>query len=217
MTSPSIRIVFLVLEAIILIIYIEVYSMQRRLGFDIDGTITDPATFIPYINQDFHKNFTLDDISDYDLSKLLKIDESKFWEWMLVNEPTIYRDAPLIKQVDHILKRWHVDHELIFITARKKQYEAITVDWLKQHDIPYQHVELIGHHNKLAAVKEQGVELFFEDKHDNAVMIAEECGIPVILFDTPYNRLPIPDDVIRVSNWQEAESWVENWLKEKRL
>ncbi|MFS0786310.1 hypothetical protein ABC345_08030 [Shouchella sp. 1P09AA] len=191
--------------------------MKRRLGFDIDGTITDPATFIPYINQDFNTNFTLDDISDYDLSNLLKMEEADFWKWMLKNEPTIYSNAPLIKKVDHILNKWNVNHDLIFITARKKQYETITLDWLKKNDIPYQHVELIGHHNKIEAVKEQDIEIFFEDKHDNAVMIAEECRIPVILFDTPYNRLPVPEQVIRVTNWTEAESWVEEWIKNKTL
>jgi hypothetical protein len=60
------------------------------------------------------------------------------------------------------------------------------------------------------------VEIFFEDKHDNAVMIHEECQIPVILFDTPYNQDPIPNGVIRVNNWREANKWVENWMKQEQ-
>jgi len=36
----------------------------------------------------------------------------------------------------------------------------------------------------------------------------EELNIPIILFDAPYNRLTLPNDVIRVQSWQEAERWV---------
>ena len=43
-------------------------------------------------------------------------------------------------------------------------------------------------------------------------MIHEECNIPVLLFDTPYNQDPIPKGVIRVNNWNEANKWVKNWL-----
>ncbi len=57
------------------------------------------------------------------------------------------------------------------------------------------------------------MDIFFEDKHDNAVMIHEECNIPVILFNTPYNQEPIPNGVIRVNNWKQAYIWVENWVK----
>ena len=33
--------------------------------------------------------------------------------------------------------------------------------------------------------------------------------IPVLLFDTPYNRKPIPEGVIRVTNWREADQWIK--------
>ena len=46
--------------------------------------------------------------------------------------------------------------------------------------------------------------------------IAEECEIPVILFDAPYNRMAIPNNVIRVENWMEAYQWVNQWTKENR-
>jgi uncharacterized HAD superfamily protein len=63
------------------------------------------------------------------------------------------------------------------------------------------------------AAKKHKVDLFLEDKHDNAIMIHEECKIPVLLFDTPYNQDPVPDGIIRVFNWKEAFDWVERWVK----
>lgn len=44
-------------------------------------------------------------------------------------------------------------------------------------------------------------------------MLAEELKIPVVLFDTPYNRLTVPDNVIRVYNWQEANQYITNYFK----
>jgi len=45
------------------------------------------------------------------------------------------------------------------------------------------------------------------------VMLAEELKIPVVLFDTPYNRLAVPDNVVRVYNWQEANQFITNHFK----
>ncbi len=80
----------------------------------------------------------------------------------------------------------------------------------------YHHIELIGSHDKISTAKKHEVDIFFEDKHDNAVSIHEELDIPVLLFNTPYNQQPIPKGVIRVNNWFEADNWVENWIKSEK-
>ena len=46
-------------------------------------------------------------------------------------------------------------------------------------------------------------------------MIHEQCHIPVLLFNTPYNQDPIPDGVIRVHNWNEARSLGRKLAKKK--
>lgn len=66
-----------------------------RLGIDIDGTVTAQDTFVPYLNRSFHLSITLDDMTDYDLTKLLNITDEEFWEWMNVHEATIYKEAKL--------------------------------------------------------------------------------------------------------------------------
>ncbi|MCG8399942.1 hypothetical protein LWS67_25980, partial [Bacillus atrophaeus] len=42
-----------------------------HLGIDIDGTITAKDTFVPYLNESFSLSITLEDIKDYDLTKIL--------------------------------------------------------------------------------------------------------------------------------------------------
>ncbi|MCY8244317.1 hypothetical protein MOC35_01540, partial [Bacillus inaquosorum] len=57
-----------------------------RLGIDIDGTITAQDTFVPYLNRSFNLSISLNDMTDYDLTKLLNITQEEFWDWMNQNE-----------------------------------------------------------------------------------------------------------------------------------
>lgn len=188
--------------------------MKKRFGIDIDGTVTCPTSMIPYLNKAFNLHITLDDIKQYDLTPLVDISKHEFAQWFKENEPLIYRESPLAKGAKEILKKWENVHELFFISARGSHLQELTEEWFMEKALKFDHIELIGTHDKIQAAKKYNVDIFFEDKHDNAVMIHEECQIPVILFDTPYNQDPIPTKVIRVSDWQQAYNWVENWLKE---
>ena len=189
--------------------------MRKRLGIDIDGTLTCPSSFVPYINESFNMNITLEDLKQYELSPLIGISDKEFWEWMDKMEPEIYRSNPLATGAKSIMDQWKDQYDLYFISARRQHLYDVTNTWFANQHIDFDHLELIGSHNKIATVKKHDIDLFFEDKHDNACDISEECDIPVILFDTPYNRMPVPKSVIRVNNWYEAEKWVSNYLSVK--
>lgn len=104
---------------------------------------------------------------------------------------------------------------MYFISARGSHLQQVTEEWFLENALEFDHIELIGNHDKIEAAKKYEVDIFLEDKHDNAVMIHEACGIPVILFDTPYNQDPLPNGVIRVRNWIEANAWAEDWLQKE--
>lgn len=190
--------------------------MHRRFGIDIDGTVTCPTSLVPFINESFNLNITLDDLTEYELNKCLDIPEEALYQWFMSTEPKIYAESPIAAGARRVLQKWSNEHELYFISARGNALYDVTESWFRQHELKFDHIELIGTHDKVSTAKKHGVELFFEDKHDNAVAISEELSIPVILFDTPYNRKPAPKDVIRVHNWHEAEKWVENVFGNKR-
>ncbi|WP_264738572.1 hypothetical protein [Cytobacillus firmus] len=190
--------------------------MKKRFGIDIDGTVTCPEAMVPYLNEAFNLNITLNDIKQYDLTPLVTISEEQFAHWFYENEPIIYKESPLAKGAKEVLTNWKRKHELYFISARGSHLQQITEEWFLENTLEFDHIELIGSHDKIEAAKKYEVDIFFEDKHDNAVMIHEACGIPVILFDTPYNQEPLPNGVIRVRNWQEANAWVEDWLQEQK-
>ncbi|MGD6841320.1 hypothetical protein ACQCVH_02265 [Bacillus infantis] len=189
---------------------------MKRFGIDIDGTVTCPSSIIPYLNEAFQLNLTLEDVKEYDLNPLVDIDEEEFAKWFLDNEPKIYANSPLASGAKQVLKEWESKHELYFISARGSYLQELTEEWFLENELNFHHVELIGSHDKISTAKKHKVDIFFEDKHDNAVAIHEECGIPVILFDTPYNRDPIPEGVVRVNSWFEAKAAVEQLLKAEK-
>ncbi|OLN23529.1 hypothetical protein BTO30_05260 [Domibacillus antri] len=190
---------------------------EKRFGIDIDGTVTCPASLVPFINEAFSLNITLQDITKYDLAEALNISPDKMRIWFDATEPDIYSSSPLAEGAAAILSKWQQQFHLLFISARRRHLLEITETWFQEKKITYDHLELIGSHNKIEAAKRNKVDIFFEDKHDNAVMLAEELRIPVILFNTPYNQDPIPENVIRVDDWYEADACVQQWIKTNEI
>ncbi|MDN4609047.1 5' nucleotidase, NT5C type [Sporosarcina highlanderae] len=190
---------------------------EFRFGIDIDGTVTCPTSLLPHINKQFGCNLVLDDIKEYDLTKAFPVKEEEFYEWYRQAEATIYETSPAVEHAKMILLELQQRFELYYISARGKNVQDCTVQWFEREEIPYDHIELIGSHHKIETAKKFEVDAFFEDKHDNAVGIHEELNIPVFLFDTPYNREPIPEGVIRVKSWQEANEWINKLFPLKEI
>ncbi|GEK33938.1 5' nucleotidase, NT5C type [Kurthia sibirica] len=184
-------------------------SKKYSFGIDIDGTVTAQEFLLPFINKKFQTNLVLADIKQYDLSQALSVDHQIFYDWFKETEIEMYENPPLQNEVIRILNNWHPVTNLNFITARETNATDVTTSWLKSSKIPYDALHIVGNASKVHAARTQNVELFFEDKHSNAVALSEELDIPVILFDAPYNREPSPKNVIRVQNWTEAENWVK--------
>lgn len=186
-------------------------KQKPRFGIDIDGTVTSPDTLLPHINKQFNTNIVLDDVVEYDFLCAFSepIDPIAFNKWFKENEPFMYSVSELAEGAKTILKKWQHLYELFYISARDQNVQEITLNWFHQHDIPYHHIELVGSHDKLNVAKKFNVDLFLEDKHDNAVRIAEELKIPVLLFDAPYNRKSVPSNVFRVKNWMEANLYIK--------
>lgn len=180
-----------------------------RFGIDIDGTVTCPTSLLPHINAHFGCNLTLDDITEYDLTKAFDVDAETFSKWYKQAEEQIYIESPAQSFAREILLDWSKRFELFYISARGQNVFQSTKSWFEREGIPYDQIDLIGSHYKIEAAKKHNVQAFFEDKHDNAVDLHEELQIPVILFDTPYNRKPTPSGVIRVRDWKQANEEIE--------
>jgi uncharacterized HAD superfamily protein len=175
-----------------------------RIGIDIDGTVTDPGSIVSLMNESFGKNLRYEQCTDYNLAKVYDITEEEFLLWLDQHGERLYDQAPVHGAADQVLRQWHADHRLIYISAREARYMDVTMKWFERFQIPYHDIELIGSHDKVGAAQKWQVDLFLEDRLENALQLSEALTIPVFLFDTPYNQGTLPALVHRVTSWEEV-------------
>ncbi|WP_134686991.1 hypothetical protein [Brevibacillus migulae] len=181
------------------------------IGIDIDGTVTDPGSIVPLMNEAFGKNLAYAECREYNLARVYNISDEEFVDWLDEYGPRLYREAPVHGMADMVLQTWHQQqlHQLVYISAREDKHRDVTLQWFERYAIPYHHIELIGSHDKLSAAKRWNVDLFLEDRRENALQLSEELGIPVLLFDTPYNQGELPALVRRIYSWDEVAAIVK--------
>ncbi|TDM04359.1 5' nucleotidase, NT5C type [Macrococcus carouselicus] len=177
----------------------------KRLGIDIDGTVTCPTSLVPYLQKSFDAHLRYEDITAYDLGVVLGKSDAEMYDWFMANQEEIYTHSPIAEGALPVLKEWSAQYELVYISARYDYLDQVTADWFAKYDVPFHHIELTGSHDKIETARNLEVDVFFEDKLDNAIAIHEELDIPVVLFDTPYNQAALPENIHRVFTWDEAK------------
>lgn len=186
-----------------------------KIGIDIDGTITEGDWLIKPLNEWLDSDIKYEDLIEYDCSHIIDRPKEEIDAWFRDNGINLYKDPLTRTGSVEAIAEWNKENEVFLISAREKEAIEVTETWLGENKVVYGTLELLGSHDKIAACKKYGVEIFMEDRLENALDISRECNIPVILFDCPYNRVELPENVIRVYNWAEAKNWVDNWISEK--
>ena len=124
-------------------------AQQMNLGFDIDGVISDFATTLAkVIEKHYGLQLTEKEICYHDLDCLLGI--SKKERSQLVKE-TLLQDIELINGAKEALSKLHSEGHTIFIlTARHKELENVTIDWLERKGIPYFNLLMLNENPNVA-------------------------------------------------------------------
>lgn len=189
---------------------------QLNICIDIDGTITDPYYWLSYTNNYFNLNITEDEITCYEISKVLNISQQEYLKFYEDYKFEIHSKQKLRDDVRDILDKLYMQNYLYFVTARDKSLELLTSLYLKHHKIPYDDVFVLGTHNKVPAARNLKSDIFIEDSYDNALQLSTN-GFKVLLIDTNYNRFPLNDNITRVYNWKEILTFIDKTLKEKEV
>ncbi len=174
-----------------------------RIGIDIDGVIANTfPLLVQELNEHFNKNLTYDDIVSYDIARIYNIKKEQLSEFVQLNKHLL-QDNPLpvplaMECINNLRDRAFV----ALISARFEQSRDSTQNWLQRHGIHWDELILLGSHDKADTCVKLELNFFIEDNLNNALQVSS-CGIPVLLFDAPYNRAPLPDLVQRVHSWSQ--------------
>lgn len=185
------------------------------IGVDADGVLTDMQEF----NYTYGKLYFKKEIvnpNGYSVKEIFNKGPLGELMYGLKYLPKYCKEwSPRENAVEIIAKLNRDGHELHEITARKfvtfknfigKWSRETFEQWLKENGLEFNSIQYCSESNtpkdKLLACKKLNVDVMIDDKRDVALHLAEN-GIPVILFDAPYNQGLEHKNIRRVKSWAE--------------
>lgn len=190
---------------------------KPAIGIDIDGVIGDSdKIFRKYIKKFFGFELKRKDVKSFFYEKVLGIPQKKMSEfWKYFTENRKWLEIPLLTGAKTAIDYLKEKYQLVIITARPESVRELTLEWLKEKNIPYDRIFFIQEkkgEKKLQKIFSNGITLkcVIDDRLDVAMDFIK-ANIRVLLFDYPWNQTKkkmSKDLLIRVKGWQEALSYL---------
>ena len=206
-------------------------NKKLRIGIDCDEPLADfNAHLCLWMNATYGTDYKKNNIFSYKLWDIWKCSKEEairriehFYKEDLENVPPVDGSVAAVNSLAQ-------EHELLVITSRFRQAIPKTIPWINRHfpnkfsDVIFTKNYAAGGNEKTKAhiCKELGVDILIED----FIQYSLECnklGIPVILFNTPWNQdteLPeginkLPPGIVRAKDWKEVLEKIEIFAKDK--
>ena len=180
------------------------------IGIDIDGVIVDfGSVILPVLSKVCARPVFYRDLCSWDLSQALNIDDKTMAStWEQIMDSDLFRHALPIKGAIEGLSEL-CKHEIWLVTSRSISMQNLTVSWLQDHQVSYDHLVFDRSGDKhLVGPK---FDVFIEDFLEEAVTLAES-GIYTILFDQPWNKTTtLPRNCKRVYEWNAILSLINKF------
>jgi len=186
-----------------------------NICIDIDGTITDAYYWLNISNKYFNKNIKEEQVTKYYIHEVMGIKSEDYEKFYQENKIEIHSEQKLREDVQIVIKRLSMLHNIYFVTAREKELTMFTHLYLKRNEIPYDDLFVLGSHYKVDKARELECNVFIEDNYDNAIQLST-AGFKVLLVDTNYNQKPLNDNIVRVYNWKEIHSIINEMLLQSK-
>jgi len=192
-----------------------------RIFIDIDNIVADFETaFRKFLNKKTGKKLKREDITEFEFYKCFNIPEEE--EKKLHGEFSSkdgYNKLRSVRGSKEGIKRLMSFFKVKYITARPNEKRNLTLEWFRKNKIPIKHEHLIF--SKEKKLYSSQFDIIIEDRWEDAIKLAENNKI-VILFNYPWNRKVdkngnsiVQENIIRVSNWEEATKSIESIAEEK--
>lgn len=192
---------------------------RTTIGFDLDDVLFDfmgPLT--AWHNTTHCTSLMRDDYFSFDLSEVWKCEgkEASDRIWNFYQSDYCKQAQPVSGAVKG-LQALKDKFRFIIVTARPDSMESEIRTWLATHfGTLFDDVIFTNHYHgterkrsKSSVCLEFDVRLFVDDALHNAHDIAS-IGVPVLLFDTPWNREKVTGLITRVFSWSEIIEKIQN-------
>ncbi len=189
--------------------------MQKKskvIGFDLDDILLNfNDTLRAYYNTVYKTHFEREHMISFHLDKLwgLPMEETAERVLQFYNHESHLNALPVEGSMEGI-EKLAKNHTLFLITAKPELLREKTEEWLTKYfpgmfagvHFTNHFIGDTGKRKKSEVCLELGIEVFVEDALHNAQDVAD-AGIPVLLFDTPWNQAEVLPPITRVFSWPE--------------
>lgn len=180
-------------------------SVVNPVGIDIDGVLSDIAGhLVRFANDRFGCKLSVEDLTSEDVETCSNLTAEQLRQ--IFSTSRFFQTMPAFKSVGESLKQLSESGWRIVLVTDRFWYAEIqddTVEWLREHDIPFDSVSFVRKADKATFARKFRIKFFIEDQLSNANRLARVCD-RVFLIDRPYNQGSTFRSVTRVSNLAEA-------------
>lgn len=181
-----------------------------RLGIDLDGVVAAFNTgWMARYNREFGTELTPDLVQKWDgLTDLTHFEHmGQFWKWARNgDEPSIFRDLPLVEGAHAGLQELAQDHRIVIVTAKPGWAIHDTFAWLADNKIPTREVHIIM--NKW----EVPCDVYVEDSpYQLPAIVKQRPDAMVFRFVRGWNQ-PVPG-AHDITNWAQLTQLISSAKK----
>ncbi len=195
----------------------------KNIGFDLDDVLLNFSDALrEHMNRKYMKSVNRDDITTFFIEEafgISPIDARETIDNFFFHQDHI--DAFPVDGSKDVIDRLSKANKLRIITAKPDILEGITKEWIDKH-FPHKfeniHFANWFSKDKIKRKKseiciEYNIDIFIDDSPETARDVSS-VGIPVLLFDTPWNREEKFSDnnVTRVYSWDQIEKEINNLI-----
>lgn len=187
-------------------------TQRKKIGFDLDDVLMDfNNSLCIFHNREYGTTYSRNDIFTFNLEKVWNCGREQAVRRVLdFYDSELHTNIlPVIGAVDGILALKD-SYDLYIVTAKPEALKDQTYRWLHKHFYhAFKDVYFTNHflgegprRSKGEICRELGIDLFIDDSLENAYSIAT-VGVPVLLFDTPWNQEDVAPPIHRVKGWEQ--------------
>lgn len=188
---------------------------SKIIGFDLDDVLLNFSDVLRgHMNEKYKKNIGRNDITTFFVEDAFGITPQDARETI---ENFFFHDDHLkavpIDGSQDVIERLSKENNLHIITAKPDTLNEITMQWLdKYFPNKFEAVHFANFfgdkekkRKKSEVCLECGTDVFIDDSLETATDVSS-VGIPVLLFDAPWNQKKnLPEKVTRVYSWDDIE------------
>lgn len=195
-------------------------SKKPVIGVDFDDVLFKcNEALADFHNTLYGTSYSVGDVTTFDLSTVWNCTPEETQErFDHFFRSAFHHETEMVLGAKDALKALNETYDIVIVTARPTESENATLEWLSKHFLGlYREIHFTNqfhkdrslHRLKSSILKDVGAVVFIEDALHHAED-ASKLGIPVFLFDAPWNQGEVPHGVTRIYSWDEVLEGIQS-------